>query len=66
MTCQCGKTALYRVGTLGFCRAHYGDAVAVRRSVERKYSETEPAYFADRGAWAADKDRRWRSRRKRN
>ena len=47
MVCQCGKTALYRVGVLGFCREHYQVAVQLRQSQNYQQSEAKPVDFED-------------------
>lgn len=46
MTCNyCPKTALYRVGTLGYCKDHRGQAVALRTSINIKRQETQDVFF---------------------
>lgn len=44
LTCNCGKTALYRVGSTGYCKTHRQDAVRRRQSISRTI-ESERAEF---------------------
>jgi hypothetical protein len=37
--------ALYRVGRQGFCKAHYGSAVTIRKSVGRAKNESDNTFF---------------------
>jgi hypothetical protein len=43
MICYCGKTALYRVHTQGFCKEHHADALVGARAIVRAEDQRRTA-----------------------
>ncbi len=50
-TCHCGKTALYRVGKVGYCKAHKAEAASKTLAQVKEYDEYQAEQADIRKRW---------------